>query len=82
MKDYKIAVLNEMEKLSSEFHAIKIRTAAQNVGIKHLKTQECEEVLNAFVKKHNDYKIYKLADNPKDSLFCAAFVSDNETVPV
>ena len=82
MKDYKINVLNEMINLSKDYHAVKIQTAAKNIGINHLKTQEVHEILNAFVKSRPDFKIYQLADNPLDSLFVSAFVSDNESVPV
>lgn len=82
MKDYKVNVLNEMINLTNDYHAVKIHTAAKNVGINHLKTQEVHEILNAFVKAKPDFKIYQLADNPVDSLFCSAFVSDNESIPV
>lgn len=81
MKQYKIEVLNEMVRLSDECHAVKLQTAANNVGIKHLKTQEVKEILNAFVKKKPEFKICQLADNPLDSLFVSAFVTDNETIP-
>lgn len=82
MKDYKINVLNEMINLSNDYHAVKIQTAAKNVGINHLKTQEVHEILNGFVEEKPEFKIYQLADNPLDSLFVSAFVSDNESVPV
>ena len=82
MKEYKTAVLNELEKLTTDFHSVQLRRAALNVGVNHLKTQECHEVLNAFTKTHPEFKVYQLADNPKDSLFCSAFVSDNETPPI
>lgn len=81
-KEYKKAVVDELERMSSEYHAIMLRNAALNVGITHLKTQESLEVLKMFVKLHPEFKIYRLADNPKASIFCASFVSDNETVPM
>lgn len=82
MKDYKIKVLNEMLKKAEENHAISIKESANKVGIKHLKTQDVQEILNAFIKARPEYKIYRLNDNPLASLFCSAFVSDNETFPV
>lgn len=82
MKEYKISVLNELEKLTADYHSVQLRRAALNVGINHLKTQECHEVLNTFTKNHPEFKVYQLADNPQDSFFCSAFVSDNETPPI
>lgn len=82
MKDYKIKVLNEMLKTAEENHAVSVKESANKVGIKHLKTQEVHEILNAFVKEKPEYKIYRLNDNPLASLFCSAFVSDNETFPI
>lgn len=82
MKDYKEKVLNELERLSNEFHSVMLRRAALNAGVKHLKTQEALEVLNAFKTRRPDFKIYRLDDNPNTSVFCSAFVSDNETPPV
>ncbi len=81
MKEFKMNVLNEMINLTNELHAVKIQTAANNIGIKHLKTQEVKEILNAFVKVKPEFKIYQLADNPLASLFTSAFVSDNESLP-
>ena len=81
MKQFKIDVLNEMIRLSNEYHAVKIRTASLNVGIKHLKTQEVHEILKAFIKAKPDFKIYQLSDNPTASLFVSAFVSDNNSLP-
>ena len=82
MKDYKVNVLNEMINMSNEYHAVKIQTAAKSVGVNHLKTQEVKEILEAFIKARPDFKVYQLADNPINSLFVSAFVSDNESVPV
>lgn len=81
MKDYKINVLNELESLTNGYHSVQLRRAALNVGINHLKRQEYVEILNSFIKSHHAFKIYQFADNPKDSFFCSAFVSDNETYP-
>ena len=81
MTNTKVMILSELENLTNNYHAVMLRKAALNVGVNHLKTQECHEVLNAFTKKHPDFKIYQLADNANDSFFCSAFVSDNETVP-
>lgn len=81
MKQYKLDVLNEMFRLADEYHAVKIQTAANNIGIEHLKTQEVKEILNAFVKAKPDFKVYQLSDNPLASLFTSAFVSDNKSLP-
>ena len=82
MKYYKEKVLNEREKLSNEYHSVMLRRAALNVGVKHLKTQEALEVLDTFKTRHPDFKIFQIHDNPNLSVFCSAFVSDNETPPI
>lgn len=82
MKNYKEKVLNELENLSNEYHSVMLRRAALNVGIKHLKTQETLEVLETFKTRHPDFKIFRLDDNSNSSVFCSAFVSDNETPPI
>lgn len=82
MKDYKLKVIKKMNELSKDYHSISLRAAANLVGIKHLKTQECHEILNKFCEINGNYKIYQLSNNPLDSFFCSAFVSDNETPPL
>lgn len=82
MKEYKINVLNELERLTADYHSVQLRRAALNIGIKHLKTQECHEIINAFIKAHPDFKAYQLDDDKSASFFCSAFVSDNETPPI
>ena len=83
MKEYKIKVLDELTRISKEFHSMRIFYAAQNVGIKHLKRQEVIEIAEAFIKKNPEYKMYTLEDfDLFDSLFCKLFFSDNETPPV
>ena len=82
MKELKENVLNELENLTADYHAVQLRRAALNVGCNHLKTQECHEILNKFTTLHPEFKIYQLADNPNASYFCSAFVSDNETPPI
>ena len=82
MTTIKETVLNELAKLSAEYHSVMLRRAALNVGVKHLKTQEALEVLNAFKKRYPDFKIYRLNDNALASIFCSAFVSDNDTPPL
>ena len=82
MNEIKTKVLNELETLTADYHAVPLRRAALNVGCNHLKTQECHEILNKFTTLHPKFKIYQFADNPKDSFFCSAFVSDNETPPL
>ncbi|MEE0875621.1 MAG: hypothetical protein UIH27_19530 [Ruminococcus sp.] len=82
MKEIKVNVINELEKLTADYHSVQLRRAALNVGIKHLKTQDCHEILNAFTKAHPEFTVYKLDDNTNASFFCSAFVSDNETPPL
>lgn len=82
MNEYKLKIIEKMNELSKDYHSISLRAAANLVGIKHLKTQECHEILNRFCEINGEYKIYQLTDNSLDSFFCSAFVSDNETPPL
>lgn len=72
MKEYKLKVLNELNKAAIGERIISVREKAAEVGIKHLKTQEVLEICNKFIEEHNDYKLVKMMDHPYDSLFCSA----------
>ena len=86
MKQYKIDILNQMNKMSDDLVEISLREASLAVGINHLTRQECLEIGNAFVKKHPAYRLVKM-NNPKnvnESLFttlvatCAEYEEVNE----
>ena len=78
MKQYKIDVIAEMEKLAEDLSEISLREAALNIGINHLKRQECCEILDVFCKKHPEYHAVRMMDTPCDSLFCSAVVTTHE----
>ena len=71
MKQFKIDVLKKIEEESTGCKIINLREQANKCGIKHLKTQECLEIANAFLKNHNDYKIVRMMNTPNDSVFCS-----------
>ena len=78
MKQYKINILNAIDAAAEGDKIISVREKALECGIKHLKTQEVLEICNAFLKKHDDYKLVKMVDSLKDysSLFCTAHLID------
>lgn len=78
MKQYKIDILQKLNERAKGERIISLRETANQLGIKHLKTQECLEISNLFLKKQPEYKAVKFIDNPLDSLFCSlTFVDKN-----
>lgn len=71
MKEYKLQIIEELNKKARETKIISLRETAIECGCKHLKTQECLEIANAFLKNNNDYKMVRMMNNKYDSIFCS-----------
>lgn len=82
MEQYKLDIVNEMEKLANEKHTISVCEAARAVGINRLKFPEVFEIINLFTYRHPEYIAYQLVDERFISAFETIFVSDNETPPI
>lgn len=79
MKQFKIDVLNEMERRAETMREIRLRGCARAVGVDHLYYQECMEIMLAFVKKHPTYKIFHdVGPHGRASLFNGGMVSECE----
>lgn len=78
MKQYKIEILKRLEKASEGDRIISLREQSNACGIKHLKTQECLEIANKFLKSHSDYKMVRMMETPYDSIFCSLTFIDKE----
>ncbi|HJI48835.1 MAG TPA: hypothetical protein OIL97_04710 [Oscillospiraceae bacterium] len=78
MKQYKIDVLKKIEEASEDKIIISLREQANACGIKHLKTQECLEIANKFLKNHPDYKMVRMMETPYDGIFCSLNFVDKE----
>lgn len=79
MKQFKIDVLNEMERRAETQREIKIRDCALALGSNHLKYQECAEIMTAFTKKHPTYKMFHdVGARGLNSLFVGGMVSKCE----
>lgn len=78
MKQYKIDVLEKIKAASEGDRIISLREQANACGIKHLKTQECLEIANKFIKNHPDYKMVRMMETPFDSIFCSLTFIDKE----
>ena len=78
MKQYKLDVIDRMSELSKSDKIISLRDTALTLEIKHLKTQECMEIINAFLKLHPDYKAVRMMNTPLDSVFCSLCFVDKE----
>ena len=71
MKQYKFDIIQKLNERAQGERIISLRDTANQLGIKHLKTQECLEISNLFLKQQPEFKAVKFIDNPLDSLFCS-----------
>lgn len=69
MKEWKEEVIEEMEKLAEDLKEVPIKDAAYALGIKHIKTEDCKDILLAFCKRHPEYRPVKMMRHSYDSLF-------------
>lgn len=76
MKQFKLDVIKEMENRIRENKEIGLRDCANTIGIKHIKTNECREILLKFCKLHPEYRPIHFVN--MGSLFCGGFVTEHE----
>lgn len=81
MKEYKIQIIEKLEENAKEVNAVLLRKAAIECGYKHIKTQDCYDIINGFLKRNPEYKVYMFGD-ASGSVFCNAFLSANESLPL
>lgn len=75
MKQYKQNVIARMVELANQIGAFSIRRAALDCGINHLKADECQTILCAFLKARPDFKPYRTYN---ECLFTSLFVTNCE----
>lgn len=76
MKQFKLDVIKEMENKVKDNREISLRECANAIGIKHIKTNDCREILLKFCKSHPEYKPVHFTD--RGSLFCGGVVTEFE----
>lgn len=81
MKEWKIQVIEQLEANCKEVNAVLLRKAAIECGFKHIKVGDCFDIINGFLRRNSEYKVYML-DGNTESVFCNAFFTANESLPV
>lgn len=88
MMEFKLRIVKQLERNAQTVNAVLLRKAAIECGHTHIKTQDCRDIINAFLKRNPTYRVYQLADkNSRDSLvargslFVTAFFTECECLP-
>lgn len=81
MKEFKIQIIEKLEENAKEVNAVLLRKAAIECGFKHIKVDDCHDIINGFLKRNPEYKVYML-DDTSGSVFCDTFFSANESLPL
>ena len=81
MKEFKIRIVERLEKNAEEFNAVLLRKAAIECGYKHISSGDCYDIINTFLRRNPGYKVYMFGDD-NGSVFCNAFFSANESLPI
>ena len=79
MQDWKKDVVCQME--AAGLREISLYEIARGMGIKHIKTQDARDILNAFVKRNPTYRIVKMYNSVSlagGSLFTNGTVTELE----
>ena len=76
MKEWKEQIVEAMVKKTKDTRIISLRETAAEMGIKHIKTEDCLDILNA-LKNVSGFHPVQIMMNPNDSLFDSLNLVDN-----
>lgn len=76
MKEWKEKIVEAMVKKTKDTRIISLRETAAEMGIKHIKTEDCLDILNA-LKNVSGFHPVQIMMNPNDSLFVSLNLVDN-----
>lgn len=76
MKEWKEQIVEAMVKKTKDTRIISLRETAAEMGIKHIKTEDCLDILNA-LKNVSGFHPVQIMMNPNDSLFVSLNLVDN-----
>lgn len=65
MKEWKIEILDELNKRVENASAIKFYDIAKIMGYNHIKRQDVEDIARAFLKINPSYKVIRFVKNAK-----------------
>lgn len=77
MKEWKEKIVEAMIDKTKDRRIISLRETAAEMGIEHVKTEDCLDILNA-LKNVPGYRPIQIMMNPRDSLFVSLNLVDNE----
>lgn len=78
MKDWKVEILNALDKRAQEMREIRLYDVAKELGYNHIKTHDVEDIERSFLKSHPSYKPVKMMKNSYDSLFVSLAFTECE----
>lgn len=76
MKEWKEKIVEAMIDKTKDTRIISLRETAAEMGIKHIKTEDCLDILNA-LKNVSGFHPVQIMMNPNDSLFVSLNLVDN-----
>lgn len=76
MKNGKKKIVEAMVEKTKDTRIISLRETAAEMGIKHIKTEDCMDILNA-LKNVSGFHPVQIMMNPNDSLFVSLNLVDN-----
>ena len=77
MKEWKEKIVEAMVEKTKDTRIISLRETASELGIKHIKTEDCMDILNA-LKTLSGFHPVQMMMNPHDSLFVSLNLVDDE----
>lgn len=76
MKEWKEKIVEAMVEKTKDTRIISLRETAAEMGIKHIKTEDCMDILNA-LKNVPGFHPVQIMMNPHDSLFVSLNLVDD-----
>jgi hypothetical protein len=69
MKDWKQQIVSAVVDETKGCRIVSLKDVAAANGIRHIKTQEAHEIMNAVLQAAPDYKAVRMMNTPNDSFF-------------
>lgn len=79
MKEWKVEIVNALNEKAKHERVIWFYEFAKNeLGYKHIKTQDMRDIVIAFLKQNTNYRAIHEMKTPYTSLFCGLILADKE----
>lgn len=76
MKEWKEKIVEAMVEKTEDTRIISLKETAAEMGIKHIKTEDCMDILNA-LKNVSGFRPVQIMMTPHDSLFVSLNLVDD-----